>query len=376
MSLTPTPPSFGAMTKSFWDRREGKLGKAFLVAGALAVFALLFFFWGLIVPFVVSTIDNTIHLVIAIAILLFLLFLATNKRVHLLVSTMFQMTMRWMVSAVVQTDPIAVIRINITKMREQLQSFQRVITTLAGSKRALEDDIHRKEEDILMQGNKAQQVEKMIQNKQGQLAAAGSNYSVQQQLQLELQKLGLDKNNYMTAAGLQMRGAEKERSMLKSTDYFYFNLSRLGNVIEAQINQKTQEADQLAQERKTILAAQKAINAATGLLRPDPASLEMNNQALEYLQDETENTLGAMDDLNHWSQKYLTDFDVTNAAAAAAAQAKFDELTARLSGGASTSTAAQTTPLQAMQTVSAAPKKDGLSVEQDLSKGYIDFLKK
>jgi hypothetical protein len=284
--------------------------------------------------------------------------------------------MRWMVSAIVQTDPIAVIRINITKMREQLQSFQGVITTLAGSKRALEDDIRKKEEDILMQGNKAKQVEKMILSKQAQLSSSTSS-SNDQQLQLDIQKLGLDKNNYLTAAGLQMRGVAKEKSMLKSTDYFYFNLSRLGNVIEAQIDQKTQEADQLAQERKTILAAQKAINAATGLLRPDPASLEMNNQALEYLQDETENTLGAMDDLNHWSQKYLTDFDITNAAAAEAAQIKFDELTARLSGTVNVPTTTIVTSGQTLATVNATRNKDGVYEEQNPGNApYTDFLKK
>jgi hypothetical protein len=375
MSLTPTP-NFQSVAKSFWDKREGKLGKAVLVGGALLILAVLIFFWGMIVPFLESMIYNTIDLVIGIAILCFLLFLATNKRVHMLVSMMFQMTMRWMVSAIVQTDPIAVIRINITKMREQLQSFQGVITTLAGSKRALEDDIRKKEEDILMQGNKAKQVEKMILSKQGQLSSSTSS-SDDQQLQLDIQKLGLDKNNYLTAAGLQMRGVAKEKSMLKSTDYFYFNLSRLGNVIEAQIDQKTQEADQLAQERKTILAAQKAINAATGLLRPDPASLEMNNQALEYLQDETENTLGAMDDLNHWSQKYLTDFDITNAAAAEAAQIKFDELTARLSGAVNVPTTTIVTTGQTLATVNATRNKDGVYEEQDPGNApYSDFLKK
>jgi hypothetical protein len=375
MSLTPTP-NFQSVAKSFWDKREGKLGKAVLVGGVLLILAVLIFFWGMIVPFLESMIYNTIDLVIGIAILCFLLFLATNKRVHMLVSMMFQMTMRWMVSAIVQTDPIAVIRINITKMREQLQSFQGVITTLAGSKRALEDDIRKKEEDILMQGNKAKQVEKMILSKQGQLSSSTSS-SDDQQLQLDIQKLGLDKNNYLTAAGLQMRGVAKEKSMLKSTDYFYFNLSRLGNVIEAQIDQKTQEADQLAQERKTILAAQKAINAATGLLRPDPASLEMNNQALEYLQDETENTLGAMDDLNHWSQKYLTDFDITNAAAAEAAQIKFDELTARLSGTVNVPTTTIVTSGQTLATVNATRNKDGVYEEQDPGNApYSDFLKK
>jgi len=375
MSLTPTP-NFQTVAKSFWDKREGKLGKAVLVGGALLILGVLIFFWGMIVPFLESMIYNTIDLVIGIAILCFLLFLATNKRVHMLVSMMFQMAMRWMVSAVVQTDPIAVIRINITKMREQLQAFQGVITTLAGSKRALEDDIRKKEEDILMQGNKAKQVEKMIANKQAQLSSSTSS-SADQQLQLEIQKLGLDKNNYLTAAGLQMRGVAKEKSMLKSTDYFYFNLSRLGNVIEAQIDQKTQEADQLAQERKTILAAQKAINAATGLLRPDPASLEMNNQALEYLQDETENTLGAMDDLNHWSQKYLTDFDITNAAAAEAAQIKFDELTARLSGTVNVPTTTIITTGQTLTTVNATRAKDGVYEEQDPGNApYSDFLKK
>ena len=66
MSLTPTTPaSLSENLKSFWSRPEGKTGMIFLGIGAAA----LIYGWGRIVPFVVSMLADTLHMVGLAAIL-------------------------------------------------------------------------------------------------------------------------------------------------------------------------------------------------------------------------------------------------------------------------------------------------------------------
>ena len=66
MSLTPsTPGNLGQDLKSFWSRPEGKTGMIFIGLAAAAVV----YGWGTIVPFIVSMLADTLHMIYLAAIL-------------------------------------------------------------------------------------------------------------------------------------------------------------------------------------------------------------------------------------------------------------------------------------------------------------------
>ena len=80
MSITPSAPNLGQDLKSFWSRPEGKTGMIFIVlAAAAAVYG-----WGQIVPFIVSMLADTLHMVYLAAILGAILFVIFSSRTHLM----------------------------------------------------------------------------------------------------------------------------------------------------------------------------------------------------------------------------------------------------------------------------------------------------
>ena len=69
MSMTPTTPTFTGVTKQFWDRGEGKFGKAVLIGVGLCLVGAGVFFWGIILPFLIGVVSNTIELAGLVAVL-------------------------------------------------------------------------------------------------------------------------------------------------------------------------------------------------------------------------------------------------------------------------------------------------------------------
>jgi hypothetical protein len=139
MSLTPvTPTNLGQDLKSFWSRPEGKTG---MIAVAILAGALVYG-WGMIVPFIVSMLADTLHMVFLALILAAVLFVLFSSRTHLL----FRLIMRWITGLIINIDPIGILKDHLAQMRKRRDVMNQQISNVSGQIRYLKDVIDKNHE--------------------------------------------------------------------------------------------------------------------------------------------------------------------------------------------------------------------------------------
>ena len=124
MSITPSAPNLGQDLKSFWSRPEGKTGMIFIVLAAAA----LVYGWGMIVPFIVSMLADTLHMVYLALLLAAVLWVIFSSRTHLL----FRLIMRWITGIIIDIDPIGILKDHLSQMRKRRDLMSQQISNVSG----------------------------------------------------------------------------------------------------------------------------------------------------------------------------------------------------------------------------------------------------
>ena len=124
MSITPSAPNLGQDLKSFWSRPEGKTGMIFIVLTAAA----LVYGWGMIVPFIVSMLADTLHMIYLAAILAAVLWVIFSSRTHLL----FRLIMHWITGLIIDIDPIGILKDHLSQMRKRRDVMSQQISNVSG----------------------------------------------------------------------------------------------------------------------------------------------------------------------------------------------------------------------------------------------------
>src|SRR5262244_2816236 len=122
MSITPVTPNLGQDAKSFWSRPEGKTGMIIIAALAGA----LIYGWGKIVPFLVSMLADTLHMVYLAAIL---------------AAVLFVLLMRALTGLIINIDPIGILKDHLSQMRKRREVMAQQISNVSGQVRYLKDVI-------------------------------------------------------------------------------------------------------------------------------------------------------------------------------------------------------------------------------------------
>src|SRR5262252_11180100 len=136
MSLTPSvPTNLGDNLKSFWSRPEGKTGMIFIVMAAAG----LVYGWGMIVPFIVSMLADTLHMIYLAAILGAVLFVIFSSRTHLL----FRLLMRAITGMIINIDPIGILKDHLSQMRKRRDVMSQQISNASGQIHYLNDVINK-----------------------------------------------------------------------------------------------------------------------------------------------------------------------------------------------------------------------------------------
>lgn len=331
MSITPQVPNFSQSmqtARDFWDTKQGSFGKKVLIGGIVVVGAVVAFNLAAIMAFISTIVWSMVNIAIGAIALTVLTSPLWCAPVRLLISNAFQMTMRWSYRKLVQKDPIGILLNNRDQMRDQLTEFDKAVSQLAGSKQRLETDLQTQLDTI--RENKAKS--DACVHKRGSLQAqlASATPSARLQLGLDIQQMDLAKQNYDQAGGIADQTIKAEQPILQQTDKMYDQLCRLRNLADSKVQSLTMQADMYSKQRKSILAGQAGLIAAGHVIKGDPRELELVDMAIEALNTETADTIGAMKDFNRNSDKYLTNMDIENDAKASAGQAVFAELENKL----------------------------------------------
>jgi hypothetical protein len=162
MGISPVTPSFsqnlqGYTPKSFWQRPEGPFGMvvlaALVAAGGYGFYVIL--------PYIISLLQDTIHAIALGAVLIAILWLVFNPTFRTAVSNLFQNGVRFFASWVVETDPIGILRNNLDDMKKAKYNLDQTLQRFAGSDERLQRSIAAKNDEIANLGRKAAKAQQM-----------------------------------------------------------------------------------------------------------------------------------------------------------------------------------------------------------------------
>lgn len=329
MSLTPTTPDFRSVAKSFWARPEGKTGMLFLGALGLGVGGVLLFYWGLILPFLIGVAGNTIQLAALVGILAVLTSPLWSRRVKFLTQLAFQQSMRWATSWFVQIDPIGILRENIKQIREQVAEFSKAVAAIAGNRQRVIDDIAKQKAGIRKNANLSKSAEIEMQKLESAKEHMTDSQQIQEQ-ELSINRISLARQGYGRIASAQLQALKREQPALESLNKLYDQLCRIRDLGTYRAEALSQEADIESQTHDLMANVKSAIRSGSKMLQRDPNQTAVYEQAIEYLNNDASDTLGAMSDFNRWAERSLTDMDIQNGAQAQEAFQMFAEMEKKL----------------------------------------------
>lgn len=316
MSLMPVTPNFtqnlqGYTPKSFWKRPEGPFGMVVLVAlivgGCIGLY--------LILPFLITLLANTLYAGALTAVLIAVLWLASNRSFRTAIRNLFQYAVRWFASWVVETDPMGILRNNLDDMKKEKANLDQTLQRFAGSDERLQRSIAAKNDEITSLGHKAAKAE--------QMAAAATD-------PMERERLLLERQTFLEKAGMLMQGVKQLQALQEQTSKMLSTFQHWSQIADSKIQRTENKVSFLAEQRKMILDAKATLGVGQRLLRGNPEQLKMVDMALEYLEDDTSRTLGEIREFSRFTDKLLTDEQIESGAAADEAASKFAEFNQKL----------------------------------------------
>jgi hypothetical protein len=280
---------------------------ALIIAGGIGLYEIL--------PYLISLLQDTIHAVALGAVLAAILWLAFNPMFRTAVSNLFQNTVRFFASWVVETDPIGILRNNLDDMKKAKASLDQTLQRFAGSDERLQRSIAAKTEEINTLGRKAAKAQQMS-------AAAGDP--------MERERLALERQTFLEQAGMLMQGVKQLQALEDQTSKMLKTFQHWSQIADSKIQRTENKVNFLAEQRKMILDAKATLGVGQQLLRGNPEQLKMVDMALDYLEEDTSRTLGEIREFTRYTDKLLTDDQIESGAAADDAAAKFAEFNQKL----------------------------------------------
>jgi hypothetical protein len=304
MSITPSAPNLGQAgqdLKSFWARPEGKTG---MIAIGLAAAALVYG-WGMIVPFIVSMLADTLHMIFLALILAAVLFVIFSSRTHLL----FRLLMRWITGLIIDIDPIGILKDHLSQMRKRRELMSQQISNVSGQIQYLKNIIDK---------NQA------LANENMRLAAHAKKIATSTADQNEQLRMALQMKAKANQAGRLQKSNLSYQQLLNKLQNIYDLLSKWAVHIDFYIEDTDNEVRQAEIEYKTINTAYRAYRTALSVIKGTGDEKEMYNQTMEKLAEEAGRKLGEMEDFQRLAQNFMDTIDLENGAVETEALDKLD----------------------------------------------------
>src|SRR5215470_12870164 len=316
MSITPVTPNLGQDAKSFWSRPEGKTGM--IVIAALA--GALIYGWGKIVPFLVSMLADTLHMIYLAAILAAVLFVIFSSRTHLL----FRFLMRWITGLIIDIDPIGILKDRLSQMRKRRDVMSQQISNVSGQIQYLKNIIDK---------NQA------LANENMRLAAHAKKVATTTADQNEQLRMALQMKAKANQAGRLQKSNLSYQQLLNKLQNIYDLLTKWAVHIDFYIEDTDNEVRQAEIEYKTINTAYRAYRTALSVIKGTGDEKELYNETMEKLAEEAGRKLGEMEDFQRLAQNFMDTIDLENGAVETEALEKLDAYEQKLLTNGATDTA-------------------------------------
>lgn len=285
------PGSTGADLKTFWSRPEGKmaLGVYLAIAGGVV------WFWGIIVPFLLNMLVDTLHMVYLGGVLVAILYLVFGKRPQL----MFRVLVRKFTSLFVAVYPIEIIEDKLKQMKVRRDKMNAQIALVDGSIVKLQRVMAANHADAVKGYGMAAQAQKM--------GAAARDEDEQLRMQ--------------QATQLQARRAQRREQsnigyakLLERLQKVYKFLTRYAANVDFFIEDTQDDIDQKKTEYQTTMAASGAMKQAMAVIKGNATEEDIYDQAFDQIENSVSTQLGVMDDLQRVSKNFMDGMDIQTGA--------------------------------------------------------------
>src|ERR1035437_6320751 len=129
--------------KGFFQKPEGVTGMI-LIAAAICLGV---YFWGTIVPFLVTMASDTLHLVILLAALALIAYCILDTNIRTGFWYLFKQGCRMFTGFVVNIDPIGILKSYIADLKEKREEASRKVDEVAGASEKIKAQIEKNNRD-------------------------------------------------------------------------------------------------------------------------------------------------------------------------------------------------------------------------------------
>jgi hypothetical protein len=268
--------------KSFWQKPEGMTGLVFLVAILGAVGFGIATFGAAITTFI----STTIGLVVALAVLGAIVFMALDPKMRNLIFYAYKSIMRSITGMFVQIDPIGILKTYVEELQNNLRKMNKQISQLRAQMHKLKELIINNEREI---------------NNNLKLAGKAKDTNKRNVMILKSRRAGRLKDSNMRLEELYKKMEVLYRVLTK----MYENSQILAEDIKDQVVVKEQE-------RKAIHASHGAMTSAMSVINGNPDQRAMFDMAMENITEDVANKVGEMERFMDMSSNFMDSVDLQN----------------------------------------------------------------
>lgn len=268
--------------KSFWQKPEGRTGLLFLVAILGAAGFLIASFGAAILSFI----GTTIGLVVSLAVLGAIVFMALDPKMRNLVFYGYKSIMRVITGMFVQIDPIGILKTYVEELQNNLRKMNKQISQLRAQMHKLKELIVKNEREI---------------KSNLQIAGKAKETNKRNVMILKSRRAGRLKDSNMRLEELYKKMEVLYRVLTK----MYENSQILAEDIKDQVMVKEQE-------RKAIHASHGAMTSAMSVINGDPDQRAMFDMAMENITEDVANKVGEMERFMEMSANFMDSVDLQN----------------------------------------------------------------
>lgn len=272
----------GGKPKSFWKRPEGVTGTLFLL-GILGV-------GGFLVlsnlPWILAFVKTTVGIVVGIAALLAVVYMAVDPKTRTLISYGYKSIMRWITGIFVTIDPIGILRSYISDLEDNLKKMGTQIGNLRGQSRKLK---------TMVQENNKEIEQNLL------IAKKAREQGNQKHMMLSSRK----------AARLQETN-KKYTALHSKIGVLYKVLTKMYSNSEILLEDTKDQVKVKEQERKAIRASHSAMKSAMSIIKGDADKRALFDQSMEAIADDVANKVGEMERFMDMSSSFMDSVDLQN----------------------------------------------------------------
>lgn len=298
---TPNLPS-GDGHKGFWERKESIPAILFwMVVAGCGIW-----FWGLIVPFLLSAALDTLHLMIVGGTIAALVVLATSKRVHYVGRSISRMITGWFVAI----DPIGIRKTYIEETEKKKAELDSSLSDIRGLRLKLQRRL---------QDNQATLDQSMRLLQGAKLAMDSPSTSDDRKRQAQRVLASESKHSDGLSALIT-----KQKAHLDRYDVIVNVLVRYGEVCDDTILDLKRQVELQEQDREESRGFNRGMRSAFGILRGFGQDKEMDDMATDALEKQYTQQMGEVEGLLDLTKDVISKADFNDEASLASVKEKLD----------------------------------------------------